>query len=935
MFEARVPWRALALAALMALLLAAALSQYVQVGAGSSAPPRADGASGGLSSLPAPARASISAALGAEDRAYRILAQAGALQAANPAQHLSIAFGPKTVSLASTHMKLGLSLRAVGYGAALRALPPARPTASVNRVFYSHSGINAWYVNGPLGLEQGFTVARARVPGAAGPLTLAIAVTGGAHASLAQGGQSVILHGSDGGTLRYGGLSSSDAQGQPLHSWMTIAGGEILLRVDSANASFPVRIDPTVETLPEQRLTPEEVNNGGRFGVSVALSTEGNTAIVGAPRELGGVGAAWVFNRSEEGWGGTTSGMKLTMPEGSNESCGEESAEEAEGGNASNEANQCRFGQSVTLSSDGNTAFVGAPHANGDTGAVFVFTRSGSAWAATSELTPPDGGGGKSQFGRSVAVSAGGETVLVGAPALHGRAWVFTRSGSGWELAAGPLTGGGEEGEGAFGRSVALSANGETALIGAPGYGSSQGYAWVFNRSGKNWDEQGTRVLEGDAGAVTGFGGSVALSGEGSTALVGAREDDNDNGGAWAFTVSGEGWSEQGPMLTGGGEEGEEFGSSVALSFNGDSALIGASAAAADRGAAWVFGRSSEGSWGAPLKKLEGGSAETTHARFGASVALSSEASTLLVGGRSEQVQTEKEHEHKIGAAWVFGRGPSIAFVTLPGPPEEPVKTPVGPTAGGTTIKIVGEHLAGATKVHFGSNEAASYEVVSEKVMMAVSPPGEGDVDVTVTTPYGVSAKTGFDHFIYKNPGESGEGKHGGKGGENHGGEGNTGGTSSENSANTGTGNGSATVQANGVVLSFGPVAGQACGVSLRSKKIAVQSSAHASSRRALLKLLGTGTGKCSGKLTLKVKRRLASKRLKTVTIGTASFSILSGKTVTVSVKLNATGRALLQAGHGLLNASLLIVKASPAPAQAHSASVRLTQQKTKPAKKT
>ncbi len=126
-------------------------------------------------------------------------------------------------------------------------------------------------------------------------------------------------------------------------------------------------------------------------------------------------------------------------------------------------------------------------------------------------------------------------------------------------------------------------------------------------------------------------------------------------------------------------------------------------------------------------------------------------------------------------------------------------------------------------------------------------------------------------------------------------------------------------------MLAAGPISGGACGASLISKKIAVQPN-----HRALFRLLGTGAGNCSGKLRLRVKLKLGHGRFKLKTIGTAIFSISAGRRVTVSVKLNAAGRALLQADHGRLNASLLLVKQSPAPFVSRTASVRLARQRPK-----
>ena len=98
------------------------------------------------------------------------------------------------------------------------------------------------------------------------------------------------------------------------------------------------------------------------------------------------------------------------------------------------------FGDSVALSSDGKRALIGGPEDNGGVGAAWVFKRKGSTWTQEAKLA---GGGeiGEGAFGRSVALSSDGNTALIGAPdPLPGAALVFTRSGSGWTQEA-KLTG--------------------------------------------------------------------------------------------------------------------------------------------------------------------------------------------------------------------------------------------------------------------------------------------------------------------------------------------------------------------------------------------------------------------------------------------------------------------------------------------------------------
>src|SRR5207253_1528418 len=137
------------------------------------------------------------------------------------------------------------------------------------------------------------------------------------------------------------------------------------------------------------------------------------------------------------------------------------------------------------------------------------------------------------------------------------------------------LIGDGEVEAGYFGWSVALSADGNTALVAGPADNNGVGAVWVFTRSGDTWTQQGEKLTaSGEIGAGR-FGGKLALSADGNTALVGAAADNDDVGAAWVFTRSGETWTQQGEKLTGGGEVGTgRFGGSVALSADGNTALV-------------------------------------------------------------------------------------------------------------------------------------------------------------------------------------------------------------------------------------------------------------------------------------------------------------------------------------------------------------------------
>jgi hypothetical protein len=127
------------------------------------------------------------------------------------------------------------------------------------------------------------------------------------------------------------------------------------------------------------------------------------------------------------------------------------------------------------------------------------------------------------------------------------------------------------------GRSVALSADGNTAVVGGSNDNIRVGAAWVFVWIGGVWTQEGGKLV--GTGAVGGSrqGASVALSADGNTVIVGALGDNNFYGAAWVFTRTGRVWTQQGNKLVGTGAVGNALqgGSAVALSADGNTAIVG------------------------------------------------------------------------------------------------------------------------------------------------------------------------------------------------------------------------------------------------------------------------------------------------------------------------------------------------------------------------
>jgi hypothetical protein len=320
----------------------------------------------------------------------------------------------------------------------------------------------------------------------------------------------------------------------------------------------------------QARLLAADAAPQASFGESVAI--DGDTAVVGSPNTgiLGGIGSAYVFERT-----GTTWTQKAEL-----------SAQCATcGGNGD------FFGFSVAVS--GTTAIVGAPGLGFNQGGAFEFDRARSgAWRQRGTLTGSDSQPGDS-FGWSVALSA--DTALIGAPrnspVFPGAAYVFARSGARFAQQA-ELAGADNENGDLFGRSVALSR--DTALVGAPGccafngLGEFHGAADVFVRSGTTWTNQAELTASDGVGGVAGdlFGSSVAL--RGNTAVVGAPSKNDTTGEAYSFLRSGASWSESARLLAADGARNDRFGGSVGIARG--TALVGAPQHDAFRGKVDLFG---------------------------------------------------------------------------------------------------------------------------------------------------------------------------------------------------------------------------------------------------------------------------------------------------------------------------------------------------------
>ena len=491
------------------------------------------------------------------------------------------AVGPALHPLARS-IRWSFSMTLAGYGrSSLHAVPRAQQTTHASLTTYRHGRLLEWYRTTRSGLEQGFTLPAAPAHAGHGPVVLSLHIGGSLHA-MGTGHEIVLASHTGAAVLHYGGLRATDAHARTLPAHLATDGNTVRLVVDDRGAQYPLHIDPYIQG---QQLVASDASQGNHFGYALALSDDGNTALIGASDNVVNgqfVGAAYVFVRPS---GGTAWTQQQEM-----------TASDAAGGD--------QFGNSVALSSDGNTALIGAADktVNGQTnaGAAYVFVRpsGGATWTQQQELTATDPAY-RDYFGSSAALSGDGNTALIGEvyrtvnqQQSAGTAYVFVRpsGGTAWTRQQETTASDAAYGDN-FGSSVAMSDDGNTVLIGAP-YKTVNGQqlagaAYVFVRpsGGTAWTQQ-QELTASDAASYDRFGTPVALSDDGNTALIGAPyktvNRQQSAGAAYVFVrpSGGATWTQQQELVDSNIASDDVFGGSAALTSDGNTALIRSAGAA-------------------------------------------------------------------------------------------------------------------------------------------------------------------------------------------------------------------------------------------------------------------------------------------------------------------------------------------------------------------
>ncbi|KAA9340805.1 T9SS type A sorting domain-containing protein [Adhaeribacter soli] len=299
--------------------------------------------------------------------------------------------------------------------------------------------------------------------------------------------------------------------------------------------------------------------------------------------------------------------------------------------------NTAAQGMACAISADGNVAVVGAEADSLGKGAAWVYTRNGHQWSQMGKkLIPNDAVGQFVSFGSSTAISADGNTIAIGGyyeNSQKGATWIFVRNGNRW-VQQGPKLFGTQGTNASWqGESVALSADGNILLVGGSEDNGGRGAAWFFQRIGTNWSQQGNKItVSPNNGSL--LGGSVALSADGNTALIGASLEGtttNKQGYGYYYKRTGNTWNfvqkvTDATIING------RIGEGVALSGNGQVAVLGAPSYNSRTGLIIIYRyNQTNQQWGQEYIINPVGA--TVDARFGRKVSLSKGGDTLVVSG--------------------------------------------------------------------------------------------------------------------------------------------------------------------------------------------------------------------------------------------------------------------------------------------------------------
>lgn len=328
---------------------------------------------------------------------------------------------------------------------------------------------------------------------------------------------------------------------------------------------------------------------------------------------------------------------------------------------ASDQQGSAAFGTAVALSRDGQRLVVGArTHDVGghnNQGKAYVYRRNADeSWTQLQTLVAPDGDA-NDEFGTAVAISSAPDyTIVVGAPPSAegtGSAYVFELDGGSWDTGTKlSISDTDPDDNDNRGTAVAITADGHSIFIGAPGGGSgnpARGAVFVLNASGSNWqhDETLTQSTSGQAG----MGRSLLVNDDGDLLFVSGFAAPAgpilDHGTVHIFQKSGT-WNYDEMLFASDTESNNEFGAGLAITDDENRLFVGAPGI--NDGQVYIYSPSG-GSWAEDviLTRPTG----SIYGKFGQSVAVDGAGDTAVVGAWLNGSGGIYTYE-RTGSAWLF-----------------------------------------------------------------------------------------------------------------------------------------------------------------------------------------------------------------------------------------------------------------------------------------
>ncbi|HLJ46558.1 MAG TPA: hypothetical protein VKU01_11155 [Bryobacteraceae bacterium] len=575
-----------------------------------------------LSSLPAVAQSNISAALGRDNSAYQARPQNSGIHFDSPRHQFAADFTASGVRLTVGRTSFQMTFEAYGRGRAVRSVKQTIPDATGNRVTYRHGAISEWYVNGPMGLEQGFTIKKGPAGASGEPLTIALSLKDARAVVDSALGAATFSDGTGKAVLRYAGLVAYDADGKELDSRLESTRDGMEIEIADKEARYPIVVDPVMELA---TLTALGGNSGDVFGASVAIS--GNTIAVGAPEADVTRGIIYVFVKPASGWQNMTQTAELAASGSSMMGLYAFSGDTIVGGQLSCTGNG-NFGPgalyvyvkpaggwtnmsnpTATLA-DGNPGcvdhFVNSATMNqtqdiivAGTGVapkdnVFIFARPAGGWTnmghATTVLSAPPGA---VNFGSSVAMFSNLLAVGASGTSPGGAVFLFEAGRGGALTQIAELTP--SNGEAAPGIGLSLTMTRDTIVTGAPGALNNQGAVYVFEKPSTGWTnmtETAQLTFANPPGFFNVLGSSVGIDPTGTKIVAGILSNGPPNPVAYLYAKPAGGWqTTSSPTVqlfaNGSGEPGNIAG---AVAISSTNIVVGEAGTNDETGAAFVFG---------------------------------------------------------------------------------------------------------------------------------------------------------------------------------------------------------------------------------------------------------------------------------------------------------------------------------------------------------